>query len=207
MPLLEVEQKFSFSIAKLRLLGSNTGHPPFKQLKSLDVKSFHDTYYDSHNKLSSTGLWVRKRHYFGSCKPAIPLLASCASQEWEAKQRISGSTFTRSTFSETQDPSQIFQWVNARIPKCPDQDENFGLNEMCSFKTFRQSFLADEKFKVVLDNTDFDHHVGEVEVLAEIAEQTHADIDEFMGKYKWFFDKSKPKGKLTAYFERFGIPK
>lgn len=42
--------------------------------------------------------------------------------------------------------------------------------------------------------------------MAEDAEKAHKDIDAFMKEYAWFFDTTKPKGKLTAYFEKFGLP-
>ena len=43
--------------------------------------------------------------------------------------------------------------------------------------------------------------------MAEDAEKAHRDIEAFLEEYAWFFDTSSPKGKLTAYFERFGYPK
>ena len=78
---------------------------------------------------------------------------------------------------------------------------------MAEFVTTRVSFLADDRFTVVLDATDFGHTVGEVELMAEDAEKAHADIDAFLKEYAWFFDTSNPKGKLTAYFDKFGYPK
>lgn len=43
--------------------------------------------------------------------------------------------------------------------------------------------------------------------MAEDTVKAHKDIDTFMEKYSWFFDRGKPKSKLTAYFEKFGYPK
>ena len=67
----------------------------------------------------------------------------------------------------------------------------------------------DRAFNIVLDVTDFGHEVGEVEVMVEEAgaEKAHGDIEGFLKRYPWFFDRGSPKGKLTAYFERFGDPK
>lgn len=60
---------------------------------------------------------------------------------------------------------------------------------------------------MVLDTTDFGHRVGEVEMMAEDADNAHANIDAFLKEYAWFFDTTtQPKGKLTAYFEKFGYP-
>ena len=65
--------------------------------------------------------------------------------------------------------------------------------------------MADHKFTAVLDETDFGHSVGEVEILADDAKQAHADSDTFLNHYAWFFDCSKPKGKLAAYLEKFPL--
>ena len=58
----------------------------------------------------------------------------------------------------------------------------------------------------MLDSTDFDHSVGEIELQtgsrnrARRHRQVHAE-------YSWFFaNKTDPKGKMTAYFELFGLP-
>lgn len=119
-----------------------------------------------------------------------------------------GGTILRSTFSETKDRNQIRELVRSHFPDgSRDFDNQFGLNRMAGFETHRCTFLADGKFTVVLDTTDFGHRVGEVELMAEDAEEAHGEIDGFVRKYAWFFDMEKPKGKLTAYFEKFGIPK
>ena len=119
-----------------------------------------------------------------------------------------GGTILRSTFSETKDRNQIRELVRTHFPD-PSRDfhNQFGLGVMAEFKTHRLTYLADGKFTVVLDCTDFGHSVGEVELMAEDAEKAHKDIDAFFEEYAWFFDTSKPKGKLTAYFEKFGLPK
>ncbi|KAL9128712.1 MAG: hypothetical protein Q9175_007469, partial [Cornicularia normoerica] len=167
---------------------------------------FRDTYYDSHDKLSNAGLWLRKRHLH--CDPAHRGNLPGGTLEWEAKLRKRGGSFLRSTFSETKDRSQILELVRLRLPDLSAGfEDNFGLDAMAEFETHRLSFLADERFTVVLDATDFGHGVGEVELMAEDAEKAHADIDAFVKQYAWFFDTSNPKGKLTAYFDKFGYPK
>ena len=101
----------------------------------------------------------------------------------------------------------MLRMVRKHVPECLGPENNFGLDMLCKFDTVRDSFLADGKFTVVLDHTDFGHQVGEVELMAEDAEKAHADIDAFLKEYAWFFDTTNPKGKLTAYFEKFGYPK
>lgn len=122
---------------------------------------------------------------------------------WEAKQAMPGSSFTHATYQETQDTNCIRQMISKHIPRCLGSEDHFGLKELCQFETFRRSFLADHKFTVVLDETDFGHSTGEVELLAEDVERAHADIDAFLNRYDWFFDCSKPKDKLIAYFEKY----
>ncbi|KAA6412911.1 MAG: hypothetical protein FRX48_03904 [Lasallia pustulata] len=171
MTVFEIEQKFSWTIRNPNVLKSNGGNPPFRHINLMNTQFFRDAYYDSHQKLSSAGLWVRKRIYCNVSKPSEAI----GTQIWEAKQAVKGSSFNRLTFQET-----------------------------CEFIVSRHTFIADEKFTVVLDSTDFGHSVGEVELLAEDADKAHADIDAFLDRYAWFFNRSKPKGKLTAYFEKFG---
>ncbi|MCJ1227833.1 hypothetical protein MMC12_004492 [Toensbergia leucococca] len=190
MPLLEVEQKFSFCVSKLAKFKANLGNPPFRQRSKVEEKNFQDVYYDSNNVLSKNGIWLRLR--------------GC---DWELKRRVSGS-FAKSTFEEVTDRAEIKKEVRWYFPGCPSIDDNFGLNEICRFSNLRQSWDVDKKFRVILDKTDFGHTVGEVEHLAaKDPEKAHADIDDFMLKYAWFFDRKNPKGKLTAYFENYGMPK
>lgn len=200
MTVLEVEQKFSWVLRNLNVVKSNGGNPPFNRIGSMNTQLFRDTYYDSQQKLSSTGLWVRKRMYFNVSEPSKAIGA----HTWEAKQAVKGSSFNRSTFKETRDVHLIRQMVSERVPWCLGPSECFGLSQLCQFQTSRHTFIADQKFTVVLDSTDFGHSVGEVELLAEDADKAHDEIDAFLDRYAWFFDRLKPKGKLTAYFEKFG---
>ena len=202
MKLLEIERKFTWNPASLHILISNGGQPPFSSRPTIQSTIFRDIYYDLDNKLSSKGLWVRKRLLYSPPKQAN----HSTTGTWEAKQSMPGSSFVRSTYDETKDPSRILQMVRNRIPKCPGPDQCFGLEETCRFETHRRSFLADGKFTVVLDETDFGHSAGEVELLAEDENKAHADIDAFLARYAWLFDCSKPKGKLTAYFEKYHQP-
>ena len=108
---------------------SNGGQPPFSSRATIQSKIFHDTYYDLGNKLSNTGLWVRKRSLYPPHKH-VDISTTCM---WEAKQSAPGSSFVRSTYDETQDPKRILQMVRNRIPRCPGPGESFGLEETCRF--------------------------------------------------------------------------
>ena len=200
MPLLEIERKFSWTTKNLKIFKANGGNPPFKRIAPVSSRVFRDVYYDSHRKLSTKGLWVRQRVYFdfSGSKNAT------GNQIWEAKQAVNGISFNRSTFKETRDVDLISRMVNEHVPSSSGADECFGLNQLCQFQTSRDTFLADNKFTIVLDSTDFGHSIGEVELLAEDAGKAHTDIDAFLDRYAWFFDISRPRGKLTAYFETFG---
>lgn len=188
MALLEVEQKFVLCLSRLSKFKANQGAPPFRQLKFLGVRSFEDVYYGWFGQLSAKGLWVRKRDY-----------------EWQGKQSIQG-TFTRSTFAETNNPTEVRDMIRKHLPGCGEAEDEFGLGVLCRFKTSRENYLVDGKFNVALDQTNFGHAVGEVELMAEDAPKAHKDIEDFMEKYSWFFGTEPPKGKLTAYFEKYGMP-
>ena len=216
MPLLEIEQKFSFTLANIILLARNRGTPPFKSLSDIRTQTFHDTYYDSNRTLSTAGLWLRKRrHHHPSGTTEREEEEGEEKEEWEAKQSLPGSSFLRSTFSETTNRDQIRALVRGHFPNNSvgagggrGFENGFGLDRIAAFRTDRVSVVADKKFTVVLDVTDFGHWVGEVEVMAEDAGRAHGEIEGFFERYAWFFDTGgQPKGKLRAYFERFGYPK
>lgn len=198
MTLLEIERKFSWTQESLKSLISNRGRPPFSSTPTIQSESFRDIYYDLDSRLSGRGLWVRKRLLHDSHRQ----VTSSNTGVWEAKQSLPGSSFVRSSYEETRNVDRIRQMIKQHFPNWVGSNESFGLKEMCRFETHRRSFLADGKFTVVLDETDFGHTVGEVELLAEDANRAHADIDAFLARYTWFFDCSNPKGKLTAYFEK-----
>jgi len=89
MVIQEIEQKFGILTQLLPCFRSNRGSSPFQHLHFLRTEHFKDAYYDSCNKPSNNGLWVRRR-----------------AAEWEAGHRGSGD-FTRTTFHETNDVSEI----------------------------------------------------------------------------------------------------
>jgi thiamine-triphosphatase len=189
--LYEIEQKFAFNPALLARFRSNNGQPPFRHLARQRVESFQDEYFDSANLLSKSGVWIRRRN-----------------NSWEAKHRQSGD-FLRSSFYETDKVDEITKLISMYAhtvsPAAPS--DNFGLKRICRYLTRRETFLADHRFSIMLDSTDFGHWVGEVELQTQHAATALSDIDTFMQQYSWFFvSKATPKGKMTAYFERFGFP-
>ncbi|KAK3178568.1 hypothetical protein OEA41_000705 [Lepraria neglecta] len=185
------------------LMHLGTSPRPFKKLHELNLESLRDTYYEKGNQLSSTGLWVRKRQQvvFPHINPLLEGELTPGAVSWQAKQKR--------RVAQTEDKSQILQMVRSRFPKCPCHKKSFGLDVLAEFEAIRYTFLADDKFTIVLDNTDFDHQVGEVELVVEPedVDEAHTDIDAFLEESAWFYDTSNPKGKLTAYFEKFGYPK
>lgn len=191
----EVERKFS----KLRVypLTINGGNPPFRSLTYQGRHCFRDVYYDKKNMLSSAGTWVRLRN-----------------GAWQSKIRQAGD-YNNSQFHESQDvveiARQVDRIINNRKQSVPfaSSAENFGLSVMADFTTHRETWKANDRFKIVLDRTDFGHVVGEV----ELEESVPADVDtkiygaemdedvvKFMQTYQWAFDTSPAIGKLTAYF-------
>ncbi|TVY85455.1 Radical S-adenosyl methionine domain-containing protein [Lachnellula suecica] len=191
MPLYEIEQKFAFNPALLSRLRQNRGQPPFRHLVRQNTSTFQDEYFDSANVLSKKGLWIRKRN-----------------GAWEAKRLESGD-FLRSTFYETSDIDEI----RSMIDKClitssiSKPGNNFGLKSICRYRTERETFVADRQFSIMLDSTDFGHWVGEVELQRDDEVEATSEIDRFMKTYSWFFTSGVvPRGKMTAYFERFGFP-
>ena len=206
MVLLEVEQKFNWTLKHQRAFQHFTAEDILRHLavsrsepqltiRNIKFNKFRDTYYDKRSTLCNHGLWIRKRQmYDGPCK-------------WQAKQLQKDNSFIRAAYEETENPSRILEMVRFYLPECTVAEHNFGLNVFCDFRTMRYSFVANEKFEVALDSTSFGHEVGEVELKAEDAVKAHQEIDTFMAKYPWFFDtKEEPKGKLTAYFEKYGFP-
>ncbi|MCJ1304488.1 hypothetical protein MMC08_007300 [Hypocenomyce scalaris] len=188
MAILGIEQRFIFRLSLLSRFRANQGTPLFRQLKFLGVHSFEDAYFDVYHKLSKKGLWVRKRDHV-----------------WHAKQKTDG-TSTHSAFEETTDPAEIREMIRKHLPQCGSAEDNFGLRRLCRFKTSRENYLADGKFMVALDKTNFGHAVGEVELMAQDAQSAHKEVEDFIKKYSWFFGTETAKSKLTAYFEKFGMP-
>ncbi|ERF71079.1 hypothetical protein EPUS_07751 [Endocarpon pusillum Z07020] len=189
---LEVERKFRCTVESVNLLRANGGEPPFPELSYLGRKTFSDTYFDKHQKLSSTGIYVRKRD-----------------GRWQAKVRQSGD-YQNSTFEELAGKDEIGDLVARCTGQASSHSVDFGLSQMAHFTTVRDRWRANRRFEVVLDSASFGHMVGEVELqsVGEVdpvassraSDSMHAEIEAFMQKYSWAFPPGKADGKLSAYF-------
>jgi thiamine-triphosphatase len=203
--LLEVERKFC-SLA-VKDLASNTGHPAFKNIRALAQQTIHDVYYDnSSGSLISAGIWVRQRNGF-----------------WEAKVK-KGGDYTNSMFEELTGTELVRRCVIDVIGKKNCEKGHFGLDAIAALSTVRQSWIADNEFKIVFDSMNFGHTVGEVELQEEVQFTATANssieqqkrekmkemdrrIEMFLDRYSWAFHLGVPKGKLMAYFELHPIGK
>jgi thiamine-triphosphatase len=196
---IEVERKFLPGVELVDRLRANRGPPAFRSLKYMGRRSFEDAYYDHDGILSSNGVWVRRRN-----------------KDWQAKVR-QGGDYTNSQFGELSQRDEIAELVKKLTSgACPVESEAFGLQETARFTTHRDAWKADNRFKIVLDTTDFNHTVGEVELLEvletkdngepalqqrrSIAFKMDSDIQDFMHHYSWAFPLGEPVGKLSAYF-------
>lgn len=191
--ILEVERKFSN--LRVHPLLQNGGKPQFQSLIHVGRNKFIDTYFDSKDQLCRAGTWVRNR-----------------SGKWEAKIRQAGD-YNSSQFKELQDVEEIRSHITSTTGLSQSPSADFGLPKMAQITTHRESWLADDRFKIVLDCTDFGHVVGEVELesivatrnninMKETCKEMDSEILSFMQRYSWTFDTSPPVGKLTAYFAR-----
>jgi thiamine-triphosphatase len=192
---LEVEYKFAgFTSSKLHQRG---GIPHFRSLEYLGKQTFRDTYFDRHDVLSENGLWLRQRN-----------------GEWQMKIRKGGDR-VNSKFQETMDLKAITTAVQSVTSSTGDAEDYFGLRMLASIGFTRQSWIADTDFKVVLDQTDFRHEVGEVELEMEldrkdednaqaVMQQMDSRIAQFHHRYRWAFSDATPVGKLSAYFAHGG---
>ena len=119
-------------------------------------------------------------------------------QVLEVKKRVTGN-YNRSVFEEIRNLDEIDVLIRRHFPDCSTAEQNYGLDILAQFKTTRTNYVADERFSLVLDDTDFGHSVGEVELQAEDATLAHQDIDLFLQKYSWFCQQGSVEGKLSAY--------
>lgn len=194
---LEVERKFcGLAVTDLTL---HVGNPPFWSIQSQGQRILRDTYFDRAGLLAAAGVWVRLRN-----------------GQWEAKVR-KGGDFQNSRFEELSDPRKIGKQVHTITGQVCSEREFFGLNRIANMCTTRRTWLADERFTIVLDTMDFGHEVGEVELQSEVhladtgqaledhkqraMQQMDKEIVAFMERYRWAFAAGVPIGKLTAYFE------
>lgn len=129
----------------------------------------------------------------------------------QAKLLLSG-TYSRSTFSEFTDVRTIRSHILHYLPTHTTRINapNFGLGVLAQLTTTRDVYIADGKFTLVLDRTDFGHAVGEVELELE-AEGGEAGAGGWAGEGEEFlkgggkggeFSKEGGKGKGEGDEER-----
>lgn len=193
--IIEVERKFLHLPRSAALLRANTGTPSFHHFRYLGIDSFTDSYFDRGNSLRDCGIWLRKRN-----------------DQWQAKIRVSGD-YQNSGFREVQGSTQVLEILREHGISSTAELPNFGLSPFAKFTSQRNKWQADQKFSIVLDETDFGHAVGEVELESvlneretalqrqDMVKQMDEEIEEFMKKYNWAFPPGKAVGKLSAYFQ------
>ncbi|USP82209.1 hypothetical protein yc1106_09483 [Curvularia clavata] len=163
-------------------------NPPFQSIQQQSQRIFKDTYFDRAGLLTAAAK-VRK-----------------------------GGNFQNSRFEELSNPCEISVQVRTITGRVCSEREFFSLNPIATMCTTRRTWLADDRFTIVLDTIDFGHEVGEVELQSEMRlahtgqeldnhkqraiQQIDEDIVAFMEHYRWAFAAGVPIGKLTAYFER-----
>jgi len=117
-----------------------------------------------------------------------------------------------SQFEEVSHPDIISAHVKSLTGLDQGKSEAFGISRFASLTTWRETWIADKEFKIVLDQTDFGHTVGEAELetQAALSDKDEAPklmlamdnkIAKFIQCYTWAFSDGKPTGKLSAYFE------
>jgi len=202
--LLEIERKFAPTPTSVDLLRRNAGSPHFAKLETLKTAVFHDTYYDRNDILTGQGIYVRQRAYLES--------PTRTTRHWEAKVRRGGD-FIKSAFRELHGLEEVRGLVQQHGLELNASEENPGLDVWARFVTKRQQWKVNEQFLVVLDEADFGHVVGEVEMVQDSVEEEHVgseesiirrldeQIEEFMHLHTWAFPSGEVQGKLTAYFE------
>jgi thiamine-triphosphatase len=205
--MLEVERKFAPTLASIDLLTRNAGHPSFRKFESVQSTAIEDVYYDKDDMLNSKGIYIRRRSYLNALETPA--------QQWEAKVKVGGD-FTNSAFQELHGLEAVSELVAQHLKA--DAVARAQLNPLdrlrvwAHFVTNRRQWRVNEKFLVVLDEADFGHVVGEVEILqdsreqaakssrSDVIEQLDKQIEDFMLCHAWAFPLGKVQGKLTAYF-------
>lgn len=214
MTLLEIERKFAFHPSLFSRFLRNAGAPPFTHLQRLaTTQKIHDVYFDvrvpglPRDILARNGIWVRQRNDVWQAKQRVVL-----AQHVGPKPEHIDSTpnerdhYLRTVFKELSCPREIHALVTSYVPSLSSSststphNSNFGLQPIANFTTSRSTFLADERFHVVLDETCFGHRVGEVELLAEPGseQQAQREIDRFMETYAWFFLSSSSSSSSSS---------
>lgn len=214
-PILEIERKFPKFTP---LFSNNAGHPAFTSLERLPDHRFTDLYLDDHGHLMNRGIYVRLRDGEYEAK-----IAFSANHDGPTANQYNMAKTT--TMKEIKGKQAVQEYISEHVKiesgfwrkKCRSVTIE-ELEKVAGFVTEREAWLADNEFLVVMDQTCFGHKVGEVEYAGEVELKSDGDKEEqvkvaeekmaaFMEKYAWAFEQGKAKGKLTAYFDKYGLAK
>lgn len=152
----------------------------FQGVQHLGEEGLLDRYYDEDDLLCSRGVWLRQRfhHTYGDLsrdnlgERTIRLTDLNISEgDWEAKV-ARGGDYANSRFLELDSHEEIESVVRMCMVEAGIQDksrkQNFGLKRWLELGTVRESWYIDGKFTVAVDETDWGHRIGEVELIETV---------------------------------------
>lgn len=163
----------------------------------LPDKRIRDTYYDSYDQLSQSGIWLRLRTSSTIRSEEFPLVHDGQPvSEWEAKMCFGGD-YNNSQFVELRGRSNIVNMISQRFPAIAEGD----LEVLADLATHRSTWIVRDQgairdrrageMRIVIDRVQipndemesphaFQHLVGEVEMTKEVVggadQQQHEDV-------------------------------
>uniref|UniRef100_A0A1A8E530 Thiamine triphosphatase n=1 Tax=Nothobranchius kadleci TaxID=1051664 RepID=A0A1A8E530_NOTKA len=207
---VEVERKFLFSDDTL------------KTLESIGVcvgeHQFHDQYYDTpESELTLRDMWLRKRK--GCWELKCPTSTSSSGRE-ELSGEQSVAAVLCTCYKEINNLPEIYQRVrevlkeagkDGELEETPSQGDDSWLSRLnlacfAEYTTTRRSFtLREGGVQIDLDQADFGHHVGELEVLVPEGgdvQSAQEKITETALKLGLTGDK-QVEGKMNVFLKRY----
>lgn len=152
---IEVERKFALDENTLECIQNLGG-----QLTKEDF--FTDVYFDDSNySLTRSDYWLRKRNGIWQLK----------SKSCEDSDNIPGSNLS-SKYQETEDTELILNFVSRILgcEDCPSLESlttEYKCEPFAEFSTRRKKFKMADGVGIDLDETDYGHRIGEIEVMVE----------------------------------------
>uniref|UniRef100_A0A1A7XNP1 Thiamine triphosphatase n=1 Tax=Iconisemion striatum TaxID=60296 RepID=A0A1A7XNP1_9TELE len=204
---VEVERKFLFSDETLKTL-ENIG-------VCVGQHQFHDQYYDTPEfELTLRDMWLRKRK--GCWELKCPTATSSGTKELSGEQSVAAALCTH--YREINNLPEVYQRVkevlkgeNGETEETPSQGDDSWLSRLnlvcfAEYMTTRRSFtLGDGGVQIDLDQADFGHHVGEIEVLVPEGgdvQSAQEKITETAFKLGLTGDK-RVEGKMNVFLKRY----
>ncbi|XP_017287811.1 thiamine-triphosphatase [Kryptolebias marmoratus] len=204
---VEVERKFLFTANTLKTL-ENIG-------VCVGQRQFHDQYFDTPGfELTLRDMWLRKRK--GCWELKCP--TADGAEEPNGERSAAAALCTR--YREISSLSEIYRRVKEVLKDTcedrgtettPSQGDDSWLSKLnlacfAEFTTTRRSFtLGEEGVQIDLDQADFGHHVGEIEVLipeggdVESAQEKIRNAAQKLG----LSGDRRVDGKMTVYLQRY----